>query len=132
MKCPRCQQEISSDASFCPKCGTPLDNAVSPAASYADRHAEIQGLRRGLGEALEQETATAEILRVIRSSPTDVQPVLDTIVTLRPDLAGGTGDGTMRRRELIAFVTAAWFAWPRCARAQPQAKSARLGPGSRH
>jgi ABC-type uncharacterized transport system substrate-binding protein len=33
----------------------------------------------------------------------------------------------MRRRELIAFATAAWFAWPRCARAQPQAKSARLG-----
>ena len=34
---------------------------------------------------------------------------------------------TMRRRELIAFATAAWFAWPRFARAQPQAKSARLG-----
>ncbi len=57
-------------------------------------------------EALEQQTATAEILRVISSSPTDVQPVFDVIVKSAVRLCGGLHSNVYRVEDGLVHLVA--------------------------
>jgi signal transduction histidine kinase len=63
--------------------------------------------KRERDEALEQLAATSEILRVIRTSPTDVQPVFETIVRSAVSLCGSLFANVFRfDGELLHWVVA--------------------------
>src|SRR5262249_53081562 len=65
-------------------------------------------------EALEQQTATAEILTAISNSPTDVQPVFDTIAARAKRLCDAREcavfrfDGTLIHLVAVADIRATW------------------------
>ena len=77
---------------------------------------ELEARNRALTEALEQQTATSEILRVISRSPTDVQPVFDTIVAATMKLCGAraanvfTFDGELIHLAALVNVNPEYFA----------------------
>ena len=64
--------------------------------SYAGLERKVEERTRELSEALEQQTATAEILRVISSSPTDVQPIFEAIAASALRLCEGDFSGVLR------------------------------------
>src|SRR5205814_1427246 len=72
---------------------------------------ELQERNRDLTEALEQQTATSEILRVIASSPSDMQPVLATLTESAARLCTA-GTTLLRRIDCDLLRVASVYATP--------------------
>ncbi len=80
-----------------------LAGSMSVALENAQLFDEVQTRNREITEALERETASNDILRVIAESPTDIQPVLNVIAQNAAQLSGSedviiaTKDGDVLR-----------------------------------
>ena len=73
--------------------------------------ANVEQLIRELAEARERETATSEVLKVISSSPGDLQPVFDAILANATHLCGARF-ATLRLREGDHFRTVSLYNAP--------------------
>jgi GAF domain-containing protein len=74
---------------------------------------ELETRNRDLTEALEQQTATSDILRVISRSPTDLQPVFDAIVRSASHLCDGHRTVLVRLADDEMHLAAVYNAKPR-------------------
>jgi len=117
-----------------PEPGSFSDKQIALLQTFADQaviaienvrlFTELEARNRDLTEALEQQTATSDILSVISRSQTDVQPVFDTIAKAARELCRATSanvftyDGELIRVAAMvnlnpAYVETMRFVYPR-------------------
>jgi len=76
------------------------------AASYAGLERKVEERTHELQSALEQQTATAEILRAISASPSDVAPVFETILDSASRLCDGPLAAVFRYEQGLVHLVA--------------------------
>src|SRR5262245_46073482 len=123
MKCPRCQHDNPVQAKFCLACGGPARASESgpPGASYAD-------VQSALIEALEEQTATAEVLRIISSSPADLEPVFRALLVRAARLCGADNGGIFTFHDGALHLAASYNLSPEF-RAFLESTAIQPGPG---
>src|SRR6267154_846514 len=86
---------------------TTTKRPIAPTATRVKRPS-VSGPSKDLKEAREQQAATAEILKVIASSPSDMQPVFEAIASSANRLIGGFSTAVHRViaaiNHLVAFT----------------------------
>ncbi len=119
--CRHCGTANSRARKLCMKCRRPLEKPAAPPSSKARSTAgeiarlskESQTRSRDLTEALEQQEATSAILRVISSSPTDIQPVLDAVAENAARVCGAEDAIIYRLDDDILRQVAAYGSMPK-------------------
>src|SRR5258705_7204735 len=90
---------------------TKTKRRIAPAATRVKRRS-VSGPSKDLKEAREQQAATAEILKVIASSPDDAQPVFQAIAERANQLVNGRSTGVTRLRGGLLHLMAVTPALP--------------------
>jgi two-component system, NtrC family, sensor kinase len=91
-----------------PRRRSPLKVARRRKPSGVDASEKIAQLERRLSEALKEQTAASEVLRVISSSPGDLKPLLDTVLAKATELCEASF-GTIWLRDGDAIRIVAYY-----------------------
>ena len=110
-----------------PRTGRSRPEGAHVAFAHVRLFKELEARNRDLTVALEQQTATSEVLRVISSSPTDVQPVFDTIVSSAVRLCDGLFSSLYQFDDELLHLVAQHNFTPEAVASVPGAASVRVG-----